>query len=388
MAINCEYVDIIVPIAKINKVYQGGFAQFKADHLELFGLQFWHDDYLLRDGAASRNLLSERIAFWEGLGLKGLVEKKGVSKWVDYCEVFSATLEVISYCDWLVFDKKMCTVHLKGKPKGAVVSSDKKRKKEFYNDIYLPFDEMFLDLYDGYVEDGKPLIGLKEEDVMNVQRTIAPLFSLKKYEYVPIALVYLLSSPVYLTIFLLKKYSHKYDGLQERYAHNMKRIIYFVTNRKLDYYTLRKHKDTYPDAFKEDIPAFLNHCRKYFDKIFLYTPTTLNTEQLSKIQMLIENKYIDEHFKVNTLRELFAPMHFADSHVYESILIVKNEFDRYAAQELGFNCDYEGKNVYLWAKLPREARFDPFSDSAKQALNRFKHLIIPPTAYKTLFYDK
>jgi len=51
MAERCEFIDVIVPIRNIDRVYRGGFAAFKKDNAPLFGGRLWHDQSLLRDGA-------------------------------------------------------------------------------------------------------------------------------------------------------------------------------------------------------------------------------------------------------------------------------------------------------------------------------------------------
>ena len=45
MAIHCEFIDLIIPIANIDRVYPGGFAQFKKDHEQGFSGVLWHPEY-------------------------------------------------------------------------------------------------------------------------------------------------------------------------------------------------------------------------------------------------------------------------------------------------------------------------------------------------------
>lgn len=73
MAIYCEFVNLIIPISKIESVYTGGFTKFKEDNAVGFNIGvLWHDDYLFREGAMNLSSLNYRINKWESLGLKGL----------------------------------------------------------------------------------------------------------------------------------------------------------------------------------------------------------------------------------------------------------------------------------------------------------------------------
>ena len=69
MSVRCEFIDVIVPIANIERVYPGGFAAFKARYLEDFGGRLWHDDYLFRDGAMNPIDAASAVNFWRGYGL-------------------------------------------------------------------------------------------------------------------------------------------------------------------------------------------------------------------------------------------------------------------------------------------------------------------------------
>ena len=51
MGIRLEYLNFIVPIKKIEKIYPGGWTQCLRDHFELIGGRVWYDDHLFRDGA-------------------------------------------------------------------------------------------------------------------------------------------------------------------------------------------------------------------------------------------------------------------------------------------------------------------------------------------------
>lgn len=105
MAIYCEFINLIIPISKINLTYEGGFNKFKEDNLNGYEIGIlWHDEYLFRDGAMHSSNLDIRIKKLEKLRLIGLIEKNGEN----------------TSCDWLTYDSKTRCVNMKGKPFGEI----------------------------------------------------------------------------------------------------------------------------------------------------------------------------------------------------------------------------------------------------------------------------
>ncbi len=103
MAMKLEFINLIIPISNIERVYNGGFAQFKNERIELFNGRYWHDEYLFRDGAMNQMDMQFIIDEWEKLGLKGIVKSGGKKKWKDFCVVTfdGPTLP----CDWIIFNR-------------------------------------------------------------------------------------------------------------------------------------------------------------------------------------------------------------------------------------------------------------------------------------------
>lgn len=111
MAIKCEFIDLIIPISNIDRVYVGGFSQFKADYIDHFNGRFRHDDFLFRDGAMNPMDIQHMIEKWEKLGLKGIEENDGVKKWKDFCVVQSLRGGPTLACDWIGFDQETRSVY-------------------------------------------------------------------------------------------------------------------------------------------------------------------------------------------------------------------------------------------------------------------------------------
>ncbi len=126
MAIYCEFINLIIPISKIDSVYSEGFVKFKEDNAIGFSIGvLWHDDFLIRDGAMNLSSLDLRIKKWEALGLKGLSNFNGEQKWLDFC-VFEGMFDRDNInCDWLSYDAKTRCIYMKDKPFGKITFRDK-----------------------------------------------------------------------------------------------------------------------------------------------------------------------------------------------------------------------------------------------------------------------
>jgi len=121
MAIHCEFIDLIIPIANINKVYPGGFVKYKSDNIEGFSGRLWHDDYLFRDGAMDGGVMQSLCQEWEQRGLQGAVETNGRMQWKDFCVVENLFRGPTLPCDWIEFDPETISVFFKGQPKGEII---------------------------------------------------------------------------------------------------------------------------------------------------------------------------------------------------------------------------------------------------------------------------
>jgi hypothetical protein len=126
MAIYCEFINLIIPISKIDLVYSGGFSKFKDDNANGFSIGvLWHDAFLFRDGAMNLSSLEFRIKKLENLGLIGLSHIDGQQKWIDFC-VFEGLFDGDNInCDWLSYDSKSRCVFMKDKPFGEIAFRSK-----------------------------------------------------------------------------------------------------------------------------------------------------------------------------------------------------------------------------------------------------------------------
>lgn len=121
MAVFCEFINVIIPISKIDEVYKGGFNKFKADNKEMFKGRYWHDECLFRDGAMNRVDSANIRDYWESKGLVGFVEDEKGNYWKDFC-VISVPFGLTNPCNWVEFDNETCSAFFKGENRGEVIA--------------------------------------------------------------------------------------------------------------------------------------------------------------------------------------------------------------------------------------------------------------------------
>jgi hypothetical protein len=124
MAVALEFLNLIIPIQNIERVYPGGFEQFKIDNVDQIGKSIWYDDYILRDGDMGWQDIEVKLYYWEKLGLKlsNRIESKNVS-WAEVCVMYDVDGPSMP-CDWIESEFFSFTANLKGVPKCKRVSRE------------------------------------------------------------------------------------------------------------------------------------------------------------------------------------------------------------------------------------------------------------------------
>jgi hypothetical protein len=111
MPIHTEYVDFIVPIARIREKYPGGWEGCLKDHLPYLGGRVWFDDELFRDSAMGP--VDDILKRWQQLGFNGVSirEDTGEEYWDDVC-VFEGMFGGPTLpCDWLGHCERLGAVY-------------------------------------------------------------------------------------------------------------------------------------------------------------------------------------------------------------------------------------------------------------------------------------
>ncbi len=101
MAVELEFISLIIPIERIEKHYPGGFNKYKRDNNQAIGRRIWFDNYIVRDGAMNPMDIEYLVNSWEEFGLVGITEVNGTKQWQDLCVVdFIGGMTLP--CNWLL----------------------------------------------------------------------------------------------------------------------------------------------------------------------------------------------------------------------------------------------------------------------------------------------
>lgn len=120
MAIGLEFVDVVIPIARIRESYPGGWGQCLSDYSSLLGGRVWHDEYLFREGAMSHDEAMAIVEGWSVLGFEATGRRRGEIYWKDLCVVDWYEGGPTMPCDWLSFDWANRTASLAGVEPGPL----------------------------------------------------------------------------------------------------------------------------------------------------------------------------------------------------------------------------------------------------------------------------
>lgn len=141
MAVRCEFIDIIIPIANINRVYEGGYKQFLEDKGGLSAIE-WDDGILYRTGSMGSDV-DYRLKPWKKLGLVGWDGEK----YVDYCiseHIFGGINP--ETCDWLITYGRIAYYKPYLKPEKPIVFPAMQGGIEFTSEKYWEqFQQALLD---------------------------------------------------------------------------------------------------------------------------------------------------------------------------------------------------------------------------------------------------
>lgn len=121
MAVRLEFIDFIVPIAKIRKKYPGGWENCLREHAGLIGGRVWYDEHLFRDGAMNPSDIRCSVESWKVRGFQPMIEIDGERVWQDACVVESMFSGPTLPCDWLAVDLEQRIAYLRGTSPGRIV---------------------------------------------------------------------------------------------------------------------------------------------------------------------------------------------------------------------------------------------------------------------------
>ena len=120
MAVQLEFINLLVPIEIIKEKYPGGWEACLEDHRDAIGCRIWYDDHLFRDGAMNPMDMQFLVTCWESLGFETKREVDGTIVWQDVC-VTDFINGNSRPCDWLLQMETEHAAYLKGTDPGLVI---------------------------------------------------------------------------------------------------------------------------------------------------------------------------------------------------------------------------------------------------------------------------
>jgi len=120
VAIGLEFIDVVIPIARIRESYPGGWDQCQRDYAALLGRRVWYDQHLFRDGAMDPSQVRMLVEGWAVLGFEPMGKRPTGLYWKDVCVINWRQGGPTAPCDWLAFDPNSRTAHLAGTEPGPL----------------------------------------------------------------------------------------------------------------------------------------------------------------------------------------------------------------------------------------------------------------------------
>ena len=123
MAIQLEFLNLIIPVQVIQQKYLGGWDACLMDHAKGIGRVVWYDGYLFRTGAMDSEMVDVWIEKYTRLGFEATELIDGKPVWRDFCILTSYGASQYK-CPWIVVDGAERIAWLRGRNKGDVIGRE------------------------------------------------------------------------------------------------------------------------------------------------------------------------------------------------------------------------------------------------------------------------
>ncbi len=240
--------------------------------------------------------------------------------------------------------------------------------------VFLPIDSRILNLYRGYILDGKEMPDLKESDIYtnreyydyedkkNIIEIILKILIL--ILFLPLIILGLIISFLFQKLKVFEKaidiFFNQFDRLF-RFSFKEKKIA-----KKRVVKTL---KEQYNEINYEDILGFLKHCQNSLTQVFIYTYSEISSDEESKLKNLIDIGLIDSVIEITKISDI-APIIISNNiSLINSVMVIKRAED---ARLLAFN--FGGnyfKNITLWKTKNFESE-----DTSSQVVSNSRETLI------------
>lgn len=220
--------------------------------------------------------------------------------------------------------------------------------------VFLPVDNRILNLFKGYVLNGEPLFDINENDVYTVTEYYEPIdpSNSKKGRVIRIIILVLLA-PISIFVLLIAAIFQRLDQMRDEIKRIFDRFFNIIFKKKKELRTRRIKKKEYNDLIEEDIPEFLNYCKKNFVNVYLYSYRELTIEDKSKVEHLTASSFILSCQIIPQLSDLISFASDQNISMRNSLLVILDSKEKKEANVLDFRTitGFEGR-LQLWGKRP------------------------------------
>ena len=127
MPVRLEFLNLVVPVARVQELYPGGWSGFIADHAKRLGRTVWFSSSLVRAGGAMDPEMADGLMQrWSDLGFTATEVVEDRKQWKDFLLV-DAFGRCLYPCPWIMIDGAVAW--LRGTEMGEVVGRDSFRSK-------------------------------------------------------------------------------------------------------------------------------------------------------------------------------------------------------------------------------------------------------------------
>ncbi|MCX6228296.1 MAG: hypothetical protein NTV75_03825 [Bacteroidia bacterium] len=214
--------------------------------------------------------------------------------------------------------------------------------------VFIPIDNRILTNYQGYIRDGEMLPEVKESDLYT-EKEGEYEEEKSKAERITQYIIIIPLAPLIILIFIIAEIFRSFDKVATKMTIVVDSIVGIFVNREKKRKLIKFRNELSKDVKKEDIPEFLNHCRRNFAKVILYSYHPLTPEQETQVNKLVQQDLIASCQIISCLSELSSFITTENISILNSLLVILNSEEKFEAQLLGFNIENsKSRNVELW----------------------------------------
>ncbi|HMX00905.1 MAG TPA: hypothetical protein PKL56_16165 [Cyclobacteriaceae bacterium] len=214
--------------------------------------------------------------------------------------------------------------------------------------VFLPANKQLINIYKGYILNGE-LLNKSEKDLYTEIDDELDYDNPSKIDIALRVIFILPLFPFIIVIAAIASIFNKGSKTLDKILPRLNRVVRFLSTKKKTKRKKQVLKKEYEDIFKEDIPAFLNHCKKNLVTVYLYSYDLFSEEDASKVEKLIQEGHINSCAVISKLSDLVPLLAAENISLRNSLMIITNTTEKSEANLLGF---YTGngdrRNVHLW----------------------------------------